>query len=89
MLRLVGIYVHNRMQDLCKPERAERKIKLTPRECDCLKWASDGKSSWEISQILVIAHYTADWYPASASKKLQAVNRRQAVAEALRQGFIV
>jgi LuxR family quorum sensing-dependent transcriptional regulator len=87
-LHLVGIYAHNRVRDMLRSGPAKPKKKLTPRECECLKWTSVGKTSWEISQILNISQYTADWYLASAAKKLGAVNRTQAVAEALRQGLI-
>jgi LuxR family quorum sensing-dependent transcriptional regulator len=87
-LHLVGIYAHNRVRDLLKNGSAKPRSKLTPRECECVKWTSVGKTSWEIAQILGISQYTADWYLASAAKKLGAVNRTQAVAEALRQGLI-
>tara|TARA_R110002020_G_scaffold37830_23_gene114130 strand:+ start:1209 stop:2075 length:867 start_codon:yes stop_codon:yes gene_type:complete len=61
---------------------------LSRRERECLQWCAEGKTSWEISQILAISQHTADWYLASATRKLGATNRLHAVAEALRRGLI-
>ena len=61
---------------------------LTPRETECLKWAAAGKSEWEISQILGISEHTAERHLLNAKTRLGAVNRVQAVAEAIRLGLI-
>ena len=63
-------------------------IELTPRERECLKWAAVGKSEWEISQILGISEHTSEKHLLNAKSKLGAVNRVQAVAEAIRRGYI-
>lgn len=80
-VRLTGAVIHS------VPDSSERGI-LTRRERECLQWCAEGKTSWEISQILSISQHTADWYLASASRKLAAANRLHAVAEALRRGLI-
>ena len=64
-------------------------IDLTKREIECLQWAAVGKSEWEISQILGISEHTSEKHLLNAKAKLGAANRVQAVAEALRRGFIV
>lgn len=79
--RLTGAVVH------AVPDTAERGV-LTRRERECLQWCAEGKTSWEISQILSISQHTADWYLASAGRKLASANRLHAVAEALRRGLI-
>jgi LuxR family quorum sensing-dependent transcriptional regulator len=61
---------------------------LTDREKECMRWAALGKSEWEISQILGISEHTSEKHLLSAKTKLRAVNRVQAVAEAIRQGYI-
>ena len=61
---------------------------LTPREIECLKWAAEGKSEWEISAILHVSEHTADKHLANAHRKLGAANRGHAVALAIRWGFI-
>lgn len=79
--RLTGVVIHS------VPDTPERGV-LTRRERECLQWCAEGKTSWEISQILSISQHTADWYLASAARKLAAANRLHAVAEALRRGLI-
>lgn len=61
---------------------------LTPRERECLQWAAIGKSEWEISQILGISEHTSEKHLLNAKTKLGATNRVQAVAEAIRRGYI-
>ena len=63
-------------------------IVLTPRERECLQWAAVGKSEWEISQILGISEHVSEKHLLNAKSKLGAVNRVQAVAEAIRRGYI-
>lgn len=61
---------------------------LTPREREILWWAAQGKSAWEIGEILSIAKRTVDAHTQHAIRKLDAVNRTQAVAVALREKLI-
>ena len=68
--------------------RAGERPLLSPRERECLQWTAGGKTTWEIAAILEISQNTIDGYIASAARKLGAVNRTQAVAEALRRRLI-
>jgi DNA-binding CsgD family transcriptional regulator len=68
--------------------RAKEIRRLTMREVECLGWAAQGKSEWEISQILGISEHTAEKHLINARVKLGAVNRVHAVATALRRGVI-
>ena len=88
VLHLVGIYASNKVRELVGANTTRPRHRLTPRELECLKWAAAGKTSWEISQILNISQHTADWYLASAARKLHAANRTHAVAEGFRFGLI-
>lgn len=63
-------------------------VKLTPRETECLKWASGGKTAWETSRILGISEKTVDFFVEQARVKLQAINKVQAVAKAIRLSLI-
>jgi DNA-binding CsgD family transcriptional regulator len=56
---------------------------LTPRELEVITWVARGKSAWEIGEILGIAKRTVDEHAQTATRKLGAVNRTQAVALAL------
>ncbi|MEP9386182.1 LuxR family transcriptional regulator [Mesorhizobium sp. KR9-304] len=89
MISLVATYAIGRaMQLLTEGNRAIDHIELTPRERECLTWAAAGKSEWEISQILGISEHTSEKHLLNAKFKLGAVNRVQAVAEAIRRGYI-
>lgn len=60
---------------------------LTSREMDCLRWTAEGKTSSEISTIIDLSEHTVNHYLISAARKLDCVNRVQAVAKALRLGL--
>lgn len=61
---------------------------LSRREVECLAWASAGKTSLEMSEILGLSEYTVNHYLNRATRKLDAVNRVQAVAKAVRAGLL-
>lgn len=61
---------------------------LTEREAACLTWTSAGKTSAEIAEILGLSEHTVNHYLNRVTRKLDAVNRTQAVAKALRQNII-
>lgn len=87
VLHLVAVCAFDRISQLC--EFAHRvHIPLTIRERDVLAWVARGKSAWEIGEILGIAKRTVDEHVQTACRKLNAVNRTQAVVTALRRGLI-
>lgn len=61
---------------------------LTDRELEVLKWLKEGKSSWAIARILKISRNTVNFHIKNLFKKLDVVNRTQAVSVALRRGII-
>jgi DNA-binding CsgD family transcriptional regulator len=63
-------------------------IKLTPREQEVLHWASEGKTSQDISVILGISHKTVNLHADNFISKLNASNRTNAVARAIRLNLI-
>ncbi len=65
------------------------RIGLTPRERESLQWAAEGKTDWEIGELMGISQHGADFHLRSARVKLGCVTRTQAVAEGLRRGLIV
>ncbi len=70
------------------PRRQIIKGKLTAREIEVLRWVANGKSAWEIGEILHITKRTVDEHVQTAVRKLGAVNRTHAVALALSDGII-
>ena len=73
--------------DACSARIAHKdgpREKLSAREIECLRWSAAGKSSDEIAIILAISSHTVVSYLKSAMRKLDSVNRMQAVARACR-----
>ena len=64
-------------------EQSLDKVKLTGREYDCLFWACEGKTSWEISKILCISERTVMFHLNNATEKFGAKNRQHAVAKGI------
>lgn len=73
---------------ICEFAQDEPRARLSPRERDCLQWATVGRSSKEIAGLMRLADDTVDEYFASAKRKLCASNRTQAVVRARALGLI-
>ena len=80
--------VQDTIKRLRAAESKDPQAKLTKREIECLTWATEGKSSWEISQILGCSERTAIFHLTNAATKLGATNRYQAISKALLSGVI-
>jgi LuxR family transcriptional regulator, quorum-sensing system regulator CviR len=63
-------------------------VGLTRRESEVLKWASIGKTCWEIGKILRISERTVKFHLGNTFAKLDVVNRSQAIAKALGLGLL-
>ena len=87
LIHLIGIFAMGRAFQLQARKTAPVE-RLSARELEVLKWASVGKTAWDVSVILGIAESTAKEHLARASAKLGASNRVHAVAEAMRCGLI-
>jgi DNA-binding CsgD family transcriptional regulator len=61
---------------------------LTPRELESLRWTMEGKTAWEVGNILGISERTAVLHVNNATHKLGCINKHQAVLKALRLGLI-
>lgn len=60
--------------------------RLSEREKDCLRWAAEGKTSWEIGKILEIAESTVVHHLRNAGLKMGTSKRQGAVTKALASG---
>ena len=58
------------------------------REQEVLRWATAGKSNWEVAQILNISERTVKFHLRNIYRKLEVNNRSHAVAEAIRLGAV-
>ncbi|KAA2233138.1 helix-turn-helix transcriptional regulator [Salinarimonas soli] len=91
-LHLIAIYAHARAVELIEARTdapSKPPVRLSAREVECLRWTAAGKTAWEISVILRLSEHTVTGYLQSAAVKLGAVNRIQAVAEAIRHRHII
>jgi len=61
---------------------------ISERERECLQWAAQGKTSWEMSQILNVSESTIIYHLRNATKKLDAANRMHAVVKAVKADLI-
>lgn len=61
---------------------------ISEREREVLEWMKEGKTSWEISKILIISERTVNFHVQNILTKLQASTRGHAIALALQQGLI-
>ncbi|WP_348628553.1 LuxR family transcriptional regulator [Mesorhizobium sp. WSM3882] len=62
-------------------------VLLTPREYECLQWAEQGKSDWEIGCILGITQRTAAFHLGNARRKLGVTTTKQAIGRLARSAF--
>lgn len=63
-------------------------IYLTAREHEILKWVSEGKGCWETGAILGISERTVKFHLQNIYRKLNVVNRAQAITKAMRYSLI-
>ncbi|MBB4398537.1 LuxR family transcriptional regulator [Bradyrhizobium sp. ERR14] len=61
---------------------------LTAQEVECLKWCKEGKTNWEIGEILSISQKTVEFHVGNTMKKLGASNRITAVIMGIKSGII-
>jgi LuxR family transcriptional activator of conjugal transfer of Ti plasmids len=82
VLQLMAMYFHAHAQRRIGSNRPIAGASLSPREAECLEWAAQGKSAWEIGTILGISRHTVATYLENAKTKLGVRTIVQAVARA-------
>lgn len=70
VLQLMAMYFHAHVRRKLACGRGVGEVRLSPRELECLRWASRGKSAWEIGRILGISRHTVADYLNNAKQKL-------------------
>lgn len=66
----------------------QRRVTLTRRQLECLKWVAAGKTSPDIGDILGLSARTVDTYIGAACERLGVRTRAQAINAALIQGLL-
>jgi DNA-binding CsgD family transcriptional regulator len=84
VIRQIHRMTKNRVAGGCTPNDKA----LTKREMECLHWAVDGKTNWEISLILGVSKRTIIFHMQNVVVKLAAVNRQHAIAQAVSKGLV-
>ena len=87
-IQLLASYTHEALRRICGLMDEGDGDVLTVREKECLKWAADGKSAWEIGNILHISDRTVNFHLNNIVQKLGVTNRQHAVAKATLKGII-
>ena len=80
-LQLMAMYFHAHARRRLSINRVIDGIALSPREFECLEWAAQGKSAWEIGRLLNISRRTAAFHLDNAKMKFGVRTICQAVAK--------
>ena len=91
LLSFCASYIFNSALQLIKsrPDLMKHLAELSDREKECLFWASEGKTSWEIATILGISERTVNFHLNQVTNKTDSKNRNQAIAKSISSGIIV
>jgi len=95
LMQMLAIHCHDRALEILGDELALARrgdapdtVRLTSRERECVGWVAEGKSDWDISEILGISQSTAHFHIENAKKKLNVRTRVQLVVSAINRGEI-
>jgi len=80
VLQFMAMFFHAHAQRRIGSNRPIAGASLSPREAECLEWAAQGKSAWEIGTILGISRHTVATHLENAKAKLGVRTIVQAVA---------
>ena len=88
-LQLFAVHAQDAAMRILFPTSVDPSLpSLTPRELEALRWTMEGKTAWEVGNVLGIAERTAALHVNNATHKLDCVNKHQAVLKALRLGLL-
>jgi LuxR family quorum sensing-dependent transcriptional regulator len=85
-IHLAGLLLTERLMEFALP--TADLPRLTDRERDCLAFVADGRTDWEISELMGISESTTRFHLNNARRTLGAVNRAQAVARFAARGML-
>jgi LuxR family transcriptional regulator, activator of conjugal transfer of Ti plasmids len=77
---LVAAAVHHQAREVLTGWPGMKGVRPTPRELQCLEWAAQGKSAWEIGQLLSISETTVRFHLKGVREKLGVRTTHQAIA---------
>jgi DNA-binding CsgD family transcriptional regulator len=88
--QLLAFYLHEAIQRIVLSKQSLPLLRpaLTVREKECLTWAAEGKTTWEIANIIHVADRTVVFHLQNAKRKMGVATRQHAVARALTLGLV-
>jgi len=87
-LQIVAHHFHDAAQrTLARQAAVPPPIPLTSRELEILKWTVDGKTAWEIGQIVHISERTVNFHLRNIMAKFGVHNKTHAAAKAINLGL--
>lgn len=88
-MHLISLYMHGKYKEICRADPLPQEMPLlTSRERECLRWASLGKTNWEISKILNVKETTVQTHIENAKRKFNVTSKMQAVIRSIQCGVI-
>ena len=82
---ILSTFIYSKYRENIK----QNKVRISKRELECIRWAAEGKTSWEISQLLTISQRTVDFHLANCITKTDSVNRQQAIVKCVLNGQLL
>ncbi len=87
--RLIGTVAFDQARAMLGDDRVVYDpVSLSPRQIDCIALVAQGKSDWEIAQILSLGRDTVHEYVETARKRYGVRRRTQLVLRAVRDGHL-
>lgn len=83
LMTVIAPHIHQALLRMNRELRRKPIEAMTDREKEILYWMREGKSNWDISMILNISERTVKFHVQNIERKLDAVNKVQAVAIAM------
>jgi DNA-binding CsgD family transcriptional regulator len=88
-LQLFAVHAQDAALRILVPSSVEANLpSLTPRELESLRWTMEGKTAWEVGDVLGITERTAALHLNNATHKLGCINKHHAVLRALKLGLL-
>ncbi len=86
--KVLAVVFHSRYSALCGMQTPNAQVGLTRRESECLGWVAQGKSSWDIGQLMAVSEHTVNFHLKNAMRKFDTASRVTAAVRAASLGLI-
>lgn len=88
-LQLMAVHAQDAaVRLLGETEASKPALKLSPREAEVLRWTMEGKTAWEVGEVIGITETTVNFHVGNAMRKLEAFTKLQAALKAMALGLL-